>query len=222
MRLVLSGGDFDFEPVRGLPGRLPPGEVLLWQGAPGWWQTARRVFHVPVVAVYLGLFPAWKLVTAIHDGAPAMEAARSIGLMLLLIAACCGILSSLAYAVARSTVYSLTSERVVMRYGIALPMALNIPLSKIDAAAVKDLGDGFGDIRLTLARPEKIAWLMLWPHARPWHVKHPEPMLRAVPNVAHGAALLGQALAAATSRPAARGAIADAPMREPEPIARIA
>lgn len=218
----MSGDDFDFEPVRGLPARLPPGEALIWQGAPDWWQTARRVFHVPAIACYLGLFPAWRLVTAIHDGAPAMDTARSIAVMVLLIAACCGILSALAYAIARTTVYSLTSERVVMRYGLALPMALNIPFAKIDTAAVKDLGGGFGDIRLSLAKAEKIAWLMLWPHARPWHFRHPEPMLRGIPDVEHVAALLGQALAAAASRPAARGIIADVPMPEPEPIARIA
>ena len=29
-------GDYEFEPVPGLPEELPPGEMLLWQGAPDW------------------------------------------------------------------------------------------------------------------------------------------------------------------------------------------
>ena len=28
--------EYDHEPVRGLPGVLPSGEALLWQGAPEW------------------------------------------------------------------------------------------------------------------------------------------------------------------------------------------
>ena len=73
---------------------------------------------------------------------------------------------------------------------------------------MKEHGGGFGDVRMTLAKGEKIAWLMLWPHTRPWHFKHPEPMLRGLPQVAHLAAILGQALAAAASRPAGRAATA--------------
>lgn len=206
----MKNADFDHEPVRGLPARLPPGEALLWQGSPGWWQTARGVFHVPLVAAYLGLFPAWTLASAILDGAPPMATALNIAVMLGLIVACCAILAALAYAVARTTVYSVTGERVVMRYGVAFPMALNIPFAKIEAAAMKELGGGRGDIALTLARPGTIGWLMLWPHSRPWHFRHPQPMLRGVSEARSVAAVLGQALAAAASRPSARGTLAAA------------
>jgi Bacterial PH domain len=238
--------EFDFEAIRGLPGHLPPGERLLWQGAPDWWSVARRVFHLPLIAGYLGLFPAWRIVSAIHDGLPLLELGRSVGIMVLLIAACCCILAALAFAVARTTVYSVTSERVVLRYGIALPMALNLPFSKIEAAAVRAHGGGFGDIPLTLMKDEKLAYLVLWPHARPWRMTRPEPMLRGVPKVAEVAAILGQALASSASRPAARAQAGqaalvpvavpvqalrpapsvprDAPSGEamPEPIARLA
>lgn len=212
--------EFDFEPVPGLPGRLPPSEVLLWQGAPDWWSVGRRVFHVPLIAGYLGVFVAWKIVALAYDGVPPIEAAQSVALMVLLSAACCGILAALGYAIARTTVYSVTSERVVMRIGIALPMALNIPFARIDAAAVKALEGGRGDIRLTLMKGEKIAYLMLWPHARPWRFIHPEPTLRGLPDVADLAAILGQALAAAASRPATRiaGAEAPAPAFAPPPV----
>ena len=36
--------DFATEPVPGLPGHLPPGEVVLWQGRPDAWRLAREAF----------------------------------------------------------------------------------------------------------------------------------------------------------------------------------
>lgn len=200
--------DFDFEPVPGLPGHLPDGETLLWQGAPDWWCLARRVFHLPLIAGYLGMFAIWRIVSAIYDQQPLLDAARGLSVMALLIVACCAILAAIAYATARTTVYSVTSERVIMRYGIALPMALNIPFAKVEGAAAKLYAGGCGDIPLTLAAGEKIAYVMLWPHARPWRVKRPEPMLRGIPQAAAISALLAQALAAAASRPAQRGKVA--------------
>jgi hypothetical protein len=211
-------GDFDFEPVRGLPTHLPPGEALLWQGAPDAWCIARRVFHLPLVAGYLGMFPVWKAVTAIYDRVPLMEAARSIAIMVLLIAACCAILGLLAWAIARTTVYSITSERVVMRFGIALPMALNLPFAKIDNAAMKLHAGGCGDIPMTLVTGEKIPYLMLWPHARPWRMKRPEPMLRGVVKVEEVATILAQALAAAASRPTERWQRIEADAVEPQAL----
>ena len=40
--------------------------------------------------------------------------------------------------------------------------------------------------------------LHLWPHARPWRVSRPEPMLRCVPDAAGVAQLLSQAWSEAT------------------------
>ena len=48
---------------------------------------------------------------------------------------------------------------------------------------------------------DKVAYLLLWPHARPWRLSKPEPMLRAVPDAARVAAILARALAAAASQP---------------------
>jgi hypothetical protein len=41
---------------------------------------------------------------------------------------------------------------------------------------------------------EQIAYAHLWPHARPWHFKRSEPMLRCVPDAARVAGLLAQAI----------------------------
>ena len=47
--------DFEFEPVRGLPAMLPPGERLLWQGNPAWRSLAIRAYHVRKVALYFAV-----------------------------------------------------------------------------------------------------------------------------------------------------------------------
>ena len=57
----------------------------------------------------------------------------------------------------------------------------------------EDRADGSGDLPLTLSGEDRIAWLHLWPHARPFHLAHPEPMLRSVPDAAAVAQLLSQA-----------------------------
>jgi Bacterial PH domain len=202
--------EYDFEPIRGLPGDLPPGEVLLWQGSPDWWILARRVFHIPLIAAYLILFNAWHIVSAAYDGAALVDTARSVALLAVMLIACCGILAGMAYAIARTTVYSVTSERVILRYGIAFPMAFNLPFGKIETAALKTYGSGFGDIPLTLSKGEKIAYAMLWPNARPWRVSQPQPMLRSVPKAEEVAAILGQALAKAASRRATSANIGEA------------
>jgi hypothetical protein len=51
---------------------------------------------------------------------------------------------------------------------------------------------------LALKGPDHIAWLHLWPHARPWHLTRTQPMLRALPQVADVAALLQRAWSAQT------------------------
>jgi hypothetical protein len=77
-----------------------------------------------------------------------------------------------------------------------LPITMNIPFSKIGAAALRAYADGSGDIPLTLVAGERMPWWALWPHARPWRFSQPEPMLRAIPQAAVVAEILAEALAA--------------------------
>ena len=56
--------------------------------------------------------------------------------------------------------------------------------------------DGSGAIALQLAPGNKLAFLILWPHARPWRFTQPDPMLRGLPDAARVANLLARALAA--------------------------
>lgn len=202
--------DFDFDPVPGLPEKLPDGEKLLWQGKPDWRILARRLYHVGVITAYLAILIVWHVISAVYDGRPLSETAGAVAWTSLLSAACAGILCVLAFATARATIYTITSERVVMRIGIALPMSINLPYRIVESAAARIYPSGHGDLPLTLRKGEKISYLMLWPHARPWRMKRPEPMLRGIPDAANVSAILARALATAASRPAAREEIVPA------------
>jgi hypothetical protein len=105
---------------------------------------------------------------------------------------------TLAWLTARTAVYTVTDRRVVMRIGIVLTLTFNLPLRTIESAAMRQGSGGHGDIVLALKGPDHIAWLHLWPHARPWHLTRTQPMLRALPQVADVAALLQRAWSAQT------------------------
>jgi hypothetical protein len=87
-------------------------------------------------------------------------------------------------------------------------------MSAIAGAGLKRNTDGTGDIPLALSGEHRLGYAQFWPHARPWKLAAPEPMLRALPNVAQVAELLSGALLAAvpTGR---RMPIADATAPEP-------
>lgn len=189
--------DFAVEPIPGLPERPPEGEHILWQGAPEWRGLARHAFHTRKIAVYAGLLLSWHSVTAVYDGASLGAALLSVAGAVPLAAAAVGLPALLAWLTARSTIYTVTSKRVVIRGGVALPLTVNLPFEKIDAAALKRHRDGSGDIALTLKGKDRIAYLALWPNVRPWRLARPEPMLRCLAAPEAAAGLLARALVSA-------------------------
>lgn len=193
--------EHDYEPVPGLPEALPAGESILWQGAPQRAALARRALHVRTIGIYFAILAAWRGTTLALDGAGLAEIVLGAGLLALLGAAAILPLWLFAYASARSTLYTITNRRVVIRAGVALPTSFNVPFAAIEAAGLKLHGDGVGDIALRLVRDQKIAYIFLWPHARPWSFSRPEPALRCIPDAEAVAQLLGRALAAASALP---------------------
>lgn len=196
--------EYDTEPIRGLPEPLPAGERILWQGAPDWWALAKRALHVRKVAIYCGVLLAWQLTAAIAAGEAVAAAAVTTLTLAPLALAAVGILLGLAWLFARSTVYTITNRRVVMRFGVALPMTVNLPFRTIGSAGLRVDRNGIGNLPLALMGADRIAWLALWPHVRPWRVSRPEPMLRAVPEAVEVARLLAEAMAQATTAGPAR------------------
>jgi hypothetical protein len=184
------------EPVRGLPARLPAGERMLWQGEPNWKVLALRTFHVRKIAIYFGVLLAWDVFSTLHDGQTLADQGEALLQLAGLGSAALGIICLFCYAVSRTTVYTVTSKRVVIRAGIALPKTINIPYARIASAGVKVSPDGSGNVLLTPLAEDKIAYLLLWPHVQAWNLSHARPMLRGVADAGSVAQILGNALAA--------------------------
>lgn len=197
-----SGHEHEVEPQRGLPEKLPRDEQILWQGSPDWRAMAVRAFHLRKVAVYFALMLALRGSVALAEGATALDALLKVLWLLPLALLGGGLLALIAWLSARGTVYTLTSKRVVMRIGIVLTVTYNLPLKRIAAADLALMPSGHGDIALALQKGDRIAWLQLWPHARPWRLARPEPALRAVPEAAQVAQRLTAAWSAATGKSA--------------------
>jgi hypothetical protein len=192
----MSHDDFAFEPIPGLPAALPAGEELLWQGSPDWKVLAIRGYHVRKVAVYFLVLIAWRIGVGINNGHDVASIAESCALLVGLGAIAMGVLALLAYGTSRAAVYSITTRRVLLRHGIAVPLTLNVPFTAVESAALKTYPDGTGDIALSVARDQRVGYLITWPHLRPGNITRPCPSFRAVADAARAAEILSAALAA--------------------------
>ena len=169
---------------------LPEGERMIWQGAPDAIGLAIRAFHVRKVAVYFLILMVWRFGSAKVGGQDiGASLGYALGVLPLALAAI-GVLSLIAWGYARTSVYTLTSKRLVLRSGIALPITLNLPFSKVTGVSFKSHADGSGDIALKVPQDERIAAMLVWPHMRPWSWTYPQPMLRSVPDAAAVAQIL--------------------------------
>ena len=192
-----------------LPADIPPGERILWHGRPGWVSLARHAFRVDFVAAYFALMTLWNAGMAALEtswGEAAVSAIKTAGSGLAAVL----LLGLLAWLSARTTLYVVTSRRVVMKVGIALPVFFNLPFSGIAAASLCVYRDGSGDIPLALGPGDRIAYLHLWPHARPLRLSRPEPALRCVAGAGRIADILGRALVAAANERGVQGVRASA------------
>ena len=79
-------------------------------------------------------------------------------------------LALLAWLLARTTIYTITDQRVVMRFGVALPMTFNLPFA---ASWSPPACAGTPTARRHSAACSVPASASptchLWPHVRPWH-----------------------------------------------------
>lgn len=189
----MTHDEYAVEPIRGLPERPPEGERVVWQGAPSWRALALRAFHARKVAIYFILL--W-VVFAVFDLVAGDYGRIAVIGMRLAIPAVLGVcvLSFLAWLYARMTVYTITTQRLVIRSGIALPMTVNVPFAQIESAGRLDHGDGTSDIPVRVARGQNSSYVILWPNVRPRHFRRPEPMLRGLSDGDTAAGVLASAL----------------------------
>ena len=221
--------DFDFEDSPGIPAPLPVGEHVLWQGSPDFKETAKHAFHIRKIAIYFAIIVAIQTMAVLSAGEQSLFA--SLAKTLLLSGLGLAILTLFAYLTSRVTIYTITNKRILIRFGIALQMTINLPFTSICAADMREGQNGIGDIPLTVIDKERVSYLVLWPHVRPWQFSRPQPMLRCIPNVGEVAKILGHVVQSVaveqstatprfaksrTTQPALSGAPADAVLLKPE------
>lgn len=205
--------DHDNEPIPGLPGIPPPGEHILWQGSPDWRALARSAFHTRLVAGYFAVLAGWALVGVLTRGSGGPGGLAGVAMTVIVGILAVGLLNLLAWGAARTTIYTLTNRRIVLRIGMALPKCINLPLALVGAVDLAARPDGSGDVPLAITGRQKLGYLGLWPHARPWKIVTPQPMLRAVPDAVRVAALIARTCRAAN--PEGRTAPVAAPIAAP-------
>lgn len=194
--------DTDDIPLSFGPGTLPAGEQVLWQGRPSWRPLARDAFHLPWVGVYFLALAFWSIAADLHDGATRAAALADAAGLIVPALACLGVVALLAWLTARATTFTLTDRRLLMRFGVALPALINIPLEQIDAVKVRTRHGGTGDVALTLPDAGRLFYHQLWPYARAGRPFPAVPMLRAIPEPARVGARLTEALRLLTGEPA--------------------
>ncbi len=202
--------------IRGVSQPLPAGETLFWSGAPASGPLARHALHVRLVLGYFALLILVGLLGALRDGLPVTQILAAAAMQCLLAGFVVGGLYWYARQTSKSTVYAITDRRVVLKVGLVLPTTINIPFRLIEAAECRRFGDGTGEIALRLTREDRIGFLHLWPHVRPWRLRYPEPMLRGLIETAAVAAYI-QAAAGDDVQASPVAPDADGPAEAPAP-----
>ncbi len=184
--------DFAFDALPGLPERPPQGEDILWQGRPGARALARDAYGLYWIAGYFALIILWRAATGYAEGG--MQMALAMGLPYAILAVLgLSVVFGLAWVQARTTIYTITTARVVQRIGAALPVTFNLPFAQIGSASAALRRDGTGTIALQTLGETRISYLIAWPHVRPWYMSKTQPALRSIPDAAAVAKLLADA-----------------------------
>ena len=185
--------------LHALPGALPAGERVLWQGAPDWRGLARDAMHLRGIALYCVALVVSLAVSETVRGLPAAQVALDTAMAAGVAAV--PLLVGLGYAwiAARCATYTITNRRVVIRMGVALTMTINLPFERIDGAGLFKRSGGLGEIRLRPARGEQVSAVILWPHATIWRGA---PVLRGLSDAERAGQILSRALAASVDAPA--------------------
>lgn len=193
--------DFDFESQPGLPKPLPPGEDLLWQGSPDPAALAREAFKANWVLGYLLILAVWRASMAFQAGGFGQSVAVFIPYLVLALAAY-AVIRLMARAVARAAIYSITSNRVILRIGAALQVTWTIPFTKIASASLATRPTtGTGTIAMELTKGQHISLLALWPHLRPGFGHGVQPAFRCIPDAAQVARVLSDAAQTRVNEP---------------------
>ena len=159
---------------------LPNGEQLIWQGQPERHALATRAMYLKYIAFYLVVLIAARTGYLIMDDEPVATWSGMLAWQVLASAFVMLLIVGLATVYSRTTRYSLTNERLIIKTGAAITIHINLPLQQITAADLREYSDGTGDITLQVSRAEKLYWLLLWPNVRSWWIRPLRPVLRGL------------------------------------------
>jgi hypothetical protein len=165
--------------VRGVAEALPPGERILWEGAPNARALARHLFFIRPLSAYLGAMVLW-WVAVNRSQINTEQFWATLGIQLMLVGGVVGGAWLLARAIANGTTYAITDRRIVMRFGVIFPLTINLPLHYVEGASAREFADQTGQIAVQLTKKESIAWIVLFPHVRPFEFSQPQPLLRGL------------------------------------------
>ncbi|MBZ4021376.1 hypothetical protein CKO11_02725 [Rhodobacter sp. TJ_12] len=199
----MSDHDFDFEPQPGIPAPLPEGEEILWQGSPDMWALAREAFKIRWLTGYMVLLAFWRGYVIWSESGLAM-ALPTLVLYLIFALGTYLLLLLLAYVQSRATIYTLTSARAILRVGAALQVTFTVPYKVIEVAALglnKRSKKGIGTLALQVPEDMRLSYTVLWPSARPWHIRKPQPAFRCIPEAEKVARILAEAAQAKLNEP---------------------
>ena len=197
---ISTHDDFAFDALPGLPERPPAGEDILWQGRPSAFALARDAYKITWIAGYFAVVILWRAGTGFADGGLAMGLAMGLPYVILATLGL-SLIWGLAWIQARTTTYTLTTARVVMQIGAALPVTFNFPFVQVGAANLDLRRDGTGTIALDTLGSTRISHLIAWPHVRPWHLAKTQPAMRSIPDARAVSQMLADAAEARVSMP---------------------
>ena len=143
---------------------LPADEVLIWQGRPEANAIAIRAMYLWYVVAYLLGLVVLRTGYLIMGDAPISEWSALLAWQLIASLFVVGVIVGISALYGKTTIYSLTNRRLILRTGAAVPIHVNFPLEQIASADLKVFSDGTGDIALKLENSDKLYWLLLWPN----------------------------------------------------------
>ncbi|MFN3846040.1 MAG: photosynthetic complex putative assembly protein PuhB [Paracoccaceae bacterium] len=203
--------DFDFELMPGVPAGLPKGEDILWQGKPQAMALAREAYKINWIAAYMLAVVVWRAGGAYADGGTALMLATGLPYLVLAIAGY-AVIYLLAWAQAQASIYTITSARVIMRVGAALPVTYTIPFVRIATARLDVKPAGTGTIAIEITDGVRLSYAVLWPHLRPGFARQTQPAFRCITDAQRVARLLADAAQAKLNEPVVTVAPAAAAM----------
>lgn len=189
-----GGPEHDAEPVPGLPGRLPDGEYIVWQGKPDTNIVMTRLLRARWIAGYFALAAAWSLAVGINNQDVAWQLLGRISFIAVAALIVFALMWLYARAVAKTSLYTITNKRLVMRIGIALSASFNLPFKQIAGADFRQGADHAGDLALTLRPGHGLSGSVFFPHQRGGLWRKLSPQLICLEDIKAVADILAQQL----------------------------